>query len=148
MKQVVHIASAEAMKKLGATIGAQLQAGTCLELVGDVGAGKTTFVKGLAVGLAIDEDVQSPSFTISRTYPARDGLQLDHYDFYRLPDPGILEYEFAESLNDEQTITVVEWSDIVKGVLPEDHVILQIEAVSDEAREVTITSFIPLELPK
>ena len=59
-----------------------------IELIGDVGAGKTTFVRGLADGLGIKESVTSPSFTISKSYaiPSRKG-RLIHYDFYRLPDP-------------------------------------------------------------
>ena len=55
-----------------------------IELVGDVGAGKTTFVKGLAKALGVSEPVSSPSFTISKTYALPDGGNLVHYDFYRL----------------------------------------------------------------
>ena len=65
------------------------------ELVGDVGAGKTTFTRGLAEGLGITEPVTSPSFTISKRYafplPNGETGQLIHYDFYRLDDPGIVE---------------------------------------------------------
>lgn len=138
MQKTLTIPSTEAMKEFGAMIGERLAGGECLELVGDVGAGKTTFTKGLALGLGIDEDVQSPSFTISRVYDARDGLRLDHYDFYRLPDPGILEYEFAESIADDRVVTVVEWAEIIEGVLPSQRIRITITAISDEAREVVI----------
>lgn len=139
MQKTLTIPSTEAMKEFGAMIGERLAGGECLELVGDVGAGKTTFTKGLALGLGIDEDVQSPSFTISRVYDARDGLRLDHYDFYRLPDPGILEYEFAESIADDRVVTVVEWAEIIEGVLPPQRIRVTITAISDEAREVVIS---------
>jgi tRNA threonylcarbamoyladenosine biosynthesis protein TsaE len=116
--RTVDAESEIAMKALGAKLGGLLRGGEVIELVGDVGAGKTTFVKGLARGLAIDEDIQSPSFTISRVYDARDGLQLAHYDFYRLGDAGIMAHELAETTNDPESITVVEWAGIVDGVMP------------------------------
>lgn len=136
---MTHIASDFAMKQLGAQIGALLQGGEVIELVGDVGAGKTTFVKGLAQGLEIDEDIQSPSFTINRTYDARDGLQLSHYDFYRLNDPGILAAELQESVADSSVVTVVEWADIAADVLPAERLTLQIIPTSETEREVTIS---------
>lgn len=132
------------MKEFGAKLGACLKGGECLELVGDVGAGKTTFVKGLAIGLAIDEDIQSPSFTISRTYDARQGLHLAHYDFYRLADPGILADELHEAAARSDTVTVIEWADIVQGVLPEDRLTIAIEASSEDEREVICQAHGPL----
>lgn len=103
-------------------LGQHLRGGSVLELVGDVGTGKTTFTKGLAKGLSVKDDVQSPSFTISRVYSARDGLELHHYDFYRLSDPGIMQYDIAESTHDQNVVTVVEWAESVRQVLPEETV--------------------------
>lgn len=122
------------MKALGARLGALLQGGEVLELSGDVGAGKTTFVKGLAVGMAIDEDVQSPSFTVSRVYDARDGLQLAHYDFYRLQDAGIMANELDEVIRDDTIVTAVEWADIVEGVLPAKRLRIQFSSPSETDR--------------
>src|SRR5690349_10555846 len=99
------------MRKLGKKLGTLLKGGEVIELIGDVGAGKTTLVKGIAEGLRVDEDVQSPSFTLSRVYPARDDLWLHHYDFYRLNDPGVMRYEFAESIADAKSVTIIEWAD-------------------------------------
>lgn len=126
------------MKDLGARIGAQLKGGEVFELVGDVGAGKTTFVKGLARGLEITDEVQSPSFTISRLYDGRDDLQLVHYDFYRLSDPGIMASEVSEMVNDPKTITVIEWADIVEGVLPQGHFTIRITAPTEASRTVDL----------
>lgn len=137
-RKKITISSTESMKELGTLIGEQLVGGECLELIGDVGAGKTTFTKGLALGLGVEEDVQSPSFTISRVYDGRDGLRLDHYDFYRLPDAGILEYEFAESISDKRVVTVVEWAEVVQGILPKNRIALRIIATGDEERKVVI----------
>lgn len=136
---IIETENEVATKQFGEKLGRLLKGGEVLELVGDVGAGKTTFVKGLARGLAIDEDVQSPSFTINRTYEARDGLVLSHYDFYRLNDAGILANELEESVNDDKMITVIEWADIVEGVLPATRLTIRFEAPSDETRRLTIT---------
>ena len=98
-----------------------------IELIGDVGAGKTTFVRGLAKGLGIKEAITSPSFTISKSYALPDGGRLIHYDFYRLSDPGLMTNDLAEVLQDPQNIIVLEWSDTVSSFLPDDRFIIQIE---------------------
>ncbi|HMQ09606.1 MAG TPA: tRNA (adenosine(37)-N6)-threonylcarbamoyltransferase complex ATPase subunit type 1 TsaE [Candidatus Nanoperiomorbaceae bacterium] len=128
----------ESMRALGVKIGAALHGGEVFELIGDVGAGKTTFVKGLAAGLAIDDDVQSPSFTINRRYKGRDELILSHYDFYRLNDAGIMNMEVAESLSEPGTITVVEWGESIKDVLPSSRIVITINYLPDEGRTVEI----------
>lgn len=134
------IASNEAeTKALGQRLGSLLHGGEVIELVGDVGAGKTTFVKGLALGLAIDEDVQSPSFTISRVYDGRDGLQLAHYDFYRLHDAGIMADELQETVSDARIVTVVEWADIVEGVLPASRIRIVFTTPSENERQLTLS---------
>ncbi len=135
---IIDIANEAAMKAFGESLGRRLRGGEVIELIGDVGAGKTTLVKGLAVGLAIDEDVQSPSFTISRVYDARDGLRLLHYDFYRLNDAGIMADELAEAVSDQAAVTVIEWADVVEGVLPDGHVSMTITAPTDETRRLEI----------
>ena len=134
----VIIPNDESMRALGVKIGAALHGGEVFELIGDVGAGKTTFVKGLAAGLAIDDDVQSPSFTINRRYKGRDELILSHYDFYRLNDAGIMDMEVAESLSEPGTITVVEWGDSIKDVLPSSRIVITINYLPDEGRTVEI----------
>jgi len=140
MSQNYKIITSEAeMRRWAAQIGARLRGGECIELVGDVGAGKTTFVKGLARGLDITDDIQSPSFTVSRVYEARDGLLLDHYDFYRLPDAGVLEHEFAESVADSKVITVVEWADIVHDILPKERLRLIIKPTAEDEDERRVT---------
>ncbi|MDR0955551.1 MAG: tRNA (adenosine(37)-N6)-threonylcarbamoyltransferase complex ATPase subunit type 1 TsaE [Candidatus Nomurabacteria bacterium] len=123
----MKVKNADELIGLGEKFGARLKGGETIELIGDVGAGKTTFVKGVAAALGVDPaDVQSPSFTISRNYPARGGLILNHYDFYRLTDAGIMAREIAESLSDPRAITIVEWSDAVKSVLPPDRIVIRI----------------------
>ena len=134
----VIIPNDKSMRALGVKIGAALHGGEVFELIGDVGAGKTTFVKGLAAGLEIDDDVQSPSFTINRRYKGRDELILSHYDFYRLNDAGIMNMEVAESLSEPGTITVVEWGESIKDVLPSSRIVITINYLPDEGRTVEI----------
>lgn len=126
-------------RQLGERLGRQLVAGETLQLVGDVGAGKTTFVKGLALGMGITDTIQSPTFTISRVYEAPDGRRLVHYDFYRLADPGIMVEDVSEALDDPQTITVIEWADSVVDVLPQDHITIQFATTTESERMLTIT---------
>lgn len=137
---MIQINDEKAMKKFGQKLGNLAKGGDILELVGDVGAGKTTFVKGFAVGMGIDEDVQSPSFTISRSYAAPGGLLLSHYDFYRLQDPGIMSVELQEIIQLNDTVTIIEWADIVQNVLPEDRLTLRILADSERSRQLVLTA--------
>ncbi|MGV9001470.1 MAG: tRNA (adenosine(37)-N6)-threonylcarbamoyltransferase complex ATPase subunit type 1 TsaE [Candidatus Saccharimonadaceae bacterium] len=137
-KMIIEATSETATKQLGEAIGRQLKGGEVFELVGDVGAGKTTFVKGLAKGLAVEDEVQSPSFTISRVYTGRDELQLVHYDFYRLSDAGIMANEVSEMVNDPKTITVVEWASIVEGVLPEGHYTISLSSPTETTRTIEL----------
>ena len=134
------IASEAEMKQLGEKLGELLSGGEVFELIGDVGAGKTTFTKGLAVGMKIDEVIQSPTFTISRVYTTPSGLELRHYDFYRLNEAGIMASELAESIDQPDVVTIVEWAKAVESVLSSDRIRVVISATSDEERQVEITA--------
>ena len=128
------------MKVFGARLGALLRGGEIIELIGDVGAGKTTLTKGIATGLGVEEDVQSPTFTISRVYDTSKNIQLAHYDFYRLSDAGIMADELHETVNNSATITIIEWAEIVSGVLPADRLTIHIISPTEMARHITINA--------
>ncbi len=122
----------------------------CLELVGDVGAGKTTFTKALARGLGITEPVTSPSFTISKRYEwsacqnratHREATsvtknELIHYDFYRLTDPGLMRDDLAESLKNPHALVVLEWANSVQGILPKNHQTITFKVLKDGSRKL------------
>ena len=110
-----------------------------IELVGDVGAGKTTFTKGLARGLEITEEITSPTFTISKVYENSRGQKLVHYDFYRLENPGIMVEDLFENLQDPHTVTVIEWADTVSEILPANHFRLEILINDDGSRTLNLT---------
>lgn len=114
-------------------MGAKLRGGETIELIGDLGAGKTAFVRGLAGGMGSGDTVSSPSFTISNRY--RSGkLTMHHFDFHRLDDPGIIRRELAEILKDPRSVTVVEWGAAVKDVMPRAHVAVRITATGEDTR--------------
>lgn len=127
------------MRAFGARLGALLQGGEVIELVGDVGAGKTTLVKAIATGMGITEDIGSPSYTLGQIYEAPHGMRLMHYDFYRLNDPGILENELEEAATDSRMVIVIEWGAIVANVLPKDHLIIRILPISETERKVSVS---------
>ncbi len=125
---------------LAEVLGRVLHGREVIELISDVGGGKTTFVKGLAKGLDIHDTVQSPTFTISRIYSARDDLELHHFDFYRLNEAGIVADELAESLHQSNVIVAVEWGEIVHDVLPARRITIHLTSLGDIERKITITT--------
>lgn len=126
------------MLAFGRDFAKDLSAGSVLELVGDVGSGKTTFVRGLAAGLGVKDFVTSPSFTISKSYALPGGGQFVHYDFYRLSDPGLIAEDLAEAMSVPENIIVVEWGESVGDVLPEGRTKLLFKYLDDGSREVAI----------
>ncbi len=125
-------------KALAAVIGRVVRGGDVVTFVSDLGGGKTTFMKGLAVGMGVTDIVQSPTFTISQLHNANRGLELHHFDFYRLDNPGVVAAELAESLAQPNVVTAVEWGDVVHDVLPADHIVISLTTPSDEDRVISI----------
>ncbi len=104
----------------------------------DLGGGKTTFVRGLARGMGSTDHVSSPSFTLTNQYRAS-SLTMQHFDFYRLSQPGIMRDELAEAIADPQTVTVVEWANIVEEVLPLDRLTIRIKTTGETSRYYYLT---------
>ena len=130
--------SAEATETLGERVGAAVRGGEVIELVSDLGGGKTTFVRGLARGFGSTAHVSSPTFTISQEYKAG-GRMLYHFDFYRLHEAGIMADELSEAAHDPSAVVVVEWGDIVADVLPADRITITIRAVTEHEREFIVS---------
>ncbi len=115
-----------------------MRGGEVVELVSDLGGGKTAFVRGLAAGLGSRDAVRSPSFTLGNRYKAGK-LTLYHFDFYRLFEPGIMRDELAEVLADPEAVVLVEWGRIVEDVLPTERLTVRIKATSETGREFTFS---------
>jgi tRNA threonylcarbamoyladenosine biosynthesis protein TsaE len=123
---------------LAEAIGAKLRGGEVIELASDLGGGKTTFVRSLVKGMGSTDNVASPTFTISREYQAR-GLTFYHFDFYRLPDAGLMANELAEVAGDPKAVVAVEWAGIVEDVLPAGRLRIEIVATGETERQFTFT---------
>src|SRR5688572_7395588 len=128
--------AAEETEALAERLATGLKGGEVIELVSDLGGGKTTFTRGLMRGLGSGDKVASPTFTISKMYAAGD-LTVHHFDFYRLQEPGIIADELAEVIDDPKAITVVEWADVVQHVLPENRITIRIEQTPEGDRRLT-----------
>jgi tRNA threonylcarbamoyladenosine biosynthesis protein TsaE len=139
MTHELSVHSAEETKTVAAGLARLVTPGTVIGLVGDLGAGKTCFVKGLAAGLGIDEnDVYSPTFTlIAEHYKGR--LPLYHIDLYRLEGGeieglGLEEYLFG------QGITVIEWFQFLPGDVVTEYLLLSLTITGEETRVLTMTA--------
>lgn len=137
MRTHIKSTSASMTQQLAQQIGRQLHGGEIIELLGDLGGGKTTFVRGLARGMGSHDGVRSPSFTVSNQYQAND-LTLYHFDFYRLNDPGIVAHELAEIMTDKKAIVAIEWADIVSQLLTTPHLVISLKQTDEDSRDIVI----------
>jgi len=130
--------SSVATEQLGEQLGRNLRGGEVIELVSDLGGGKTTFTRGLVRGTGSADKAGSPTFTLSREYTAPK-FTVAHFDFYRLGEAGIVADELNEIIHDPQYVTVVEWGDIVQDVLPGRRLTIRFELAGEEVRHITAT---------
>lgn len=120
-------------KEIAETLASLIKPGTVITLEGDLGAGKTTFTKGLAKGLEIKRAVTSPTFTILKQYEGT--LTLNHIDAYRLEDSeediGLDDYIYGDG------VTVIEWAKFIDDFLPTERLTLTIEFIDERKRKLT-----------
>ena len=134
--------STEDTMALAAKLGTKLQGGEILALEGDLGAGKTHFVKGLAKGLGAEDSVTSPTFTLLHLYEGR--LSLAHFDVYRLPFPEAFEELGYEEYFSGSGVTAIEWSDLIAPFLPAEYLQIKITRVyGQETGEGRLITFYP-----
>ena len=114
-----YVKNEEETKQLAATLSHYLKAGDVLLLEGDLGAGKTTFTKGLAEGLGIKRIIKSPTYTLIREYEGG-RLPLYHMDVYRLEETGGSDMGLEEYFEGEG-ISVVEWASFIQDDLPKEY---------------------------
>jgi tRNA threonylcarbamoyladenosine biosynthesis protein TsaE len=122
--------------EIGKRIGKRLNPGDIVCIDGDLGSGKTHLTKGIALGLGIDEHITSPTFNIVNEYEGR--LKFYHFDVYRVNDPdeiaaiGFDEYIFSDAAS------VIEWSDYISELIPEEHIQIRIAKESETSRNISI----------
>lgn len=139
VQSTVQSAGATETEAVGERLGRRLRGGEVIVLSSDLGGGKTTLVRGIARGAGSADQVASPTFTVSKLYEAG-SLHIHHFDFYRLPEAGIMSQELAELLEDLSNVIIVEWSDVVRSVLPAERVTITIERTKsgEDHRQLTI----------
>jgi tRNA threonylcarbamoyladenosine biosynthesis protein TsaE len=135
----MDVTSPDEMRALGERLGAAAKAGDVFGLVGDLGAGKTLLVQGLARGLGVPEDqhVTSPTFTLVHIYQGG-RLPLFHVDLYRLDRVEELEDVGLDDLYRQEGVCAIEWIDRIPEAAPADVLIIQIEITGETTRRVTI----------
>ena len=131
MEKVIKVNNLEETIALGNRLGLLLQPNMLLTLSGDLGAGKTTFTKGIGQGLGITKVINSPTFTILKQYQGR--LNLSHFDAYRLEgqddDLGF------EEIFESDDVCVVEWANFIEDILPVDRLTIEIKKIDENIRE-------------
>ncbi|WP_102349585.1 tRNA (adenosine(37)-N6)-threonylcarbamoyltransferase complex ATPase subunit type 1 TsaE [Bacillus sp. Marseille-P3661] len=131
----IHTNSTEETMSFAERLAEKLQPGSVITLEGDLGAGKTTFTKGLAKGLGINRTVNSPTFTIIKEY-TQGRIPLYHMDVYRLEesdeDLGFDEYF------DGDGVTVVEWAQFIEDQLPNEFLAITIAYQNEAERKITL----------
>lgn len=114
---LIACADEQEQMAFGASLGAAMQPPLLVFLRGDLGAGKTTLVRGLLRGLGWQGTVRSPTFTLVETYPL-DSVQVAHLDLYRLVDPEELEFLGLRDLLGSRSLVLIEWPERGEGWLP------------------------------
>ena len=131
--------SADETQTLGERLGRVLQSGDAIALYGELGAGKTTLVQGIARGVGDpSEMVKSPTFVLQREYPGP--IPLVHVDAYRLEGVEQAAWLDTDLMFSRHKITVVEWAERFGDLMPEDHLEVRLTHVSANRRRLVLTA--------
>lgn len=137
IKEIISKNEADTIK-LGEKIGRQLKRGDVIALTGELGTGKTAFVKGVACGLGIEEYITSPTFTLVHSYKGTVGY-LHHFDVYRISDEEeLFEIGFEEYLYGGD-ICIIEWADLIPNTIPSHSVWIHFEHIANNTDKRRIT---------
>lgn len=126
-QQTIYLADEAASLALGGQIAQQFPTGGIIKLYGNLGAGKTTIVRGLLRELGYQGIVKSPTYTLVEPYQIADRV-IYHFDLYRLADPEELEYMGIRDYLDQQALCLLEWPDRGGAYIPKAHLSLTLDA--------------------
>ena len=129
-----NTASPEETIALAGRIGEKLRPGDCIAYRGDLGAGKTTFTRGLAIGMGLGDCVTSPTFALVHEYEGK----LIHFDMYRIMDETELETTGFYDYPQDECVFAVEWSENIENALPPRTMRLTLTRTGDESRTITL----------
>lgn len=133
-KKITH--SAEETIEYAKKIGSLLKGGDIIAYKGGLGVGKTTFTRGLAVGMGLPDDVISPTFTLVNEY--RGKFSLYHFDMYRIMDCDELETTGFYDYMSDDNVLAIEWSENITDALPKNTIYINIARIDDNTREIVI----------
>lgn len=142
MRSRCHLDDEAATLAFGARLARKLAPGMVLYLEGELGAGKTTLVRGLLRALGYAGRVRSPTYTLTETYSLR-GFELYHFDLYRMHDPREWVDAGFREMHDGHAVSVIEWPEKAAGWLPRPDVVIRLQ-VRDEGRDVECEARSPL----
>ncbi len=136
MRIISH--SASETKKIGIKLGRHLKAGDVVALFGELGAGKTTLVKGIARGLGVknEAEVASPTYVLIHEYHGR--VKIYHLDWYRLNGILGIDERLIEECFDPQAVTLIEWADRAPNILPKNRIEILLKHKGGDARQILI----------
>ncbi len=139
MSQILHTTTSAETQEVARQFAAGLQMGDIIVLRGNLGAGKTTFVQGLAQGLGITKRIISPTFVIIRTYNNSVTVPFYHVDLYRLSGEQDIEATgLLEILEKKDSIVAIEWPEKMGSLLPEKRREVSFDYVDENKRKITI----------
>jgi tRNA threonylcarbamoyladenosine biosynthesis protein TsaE len=132
----ITLSNQDETKRFAAEFSKSLKKGDIVELQGDLGSGKTFFVRALSEALGA-KGVSSPSFVIKNEYMTGK-FPILHFDFYRFLSPAAVSEELKEDLEDQESLILIEWAETVQNVLPSDRYRIHFKVTGDNSRELTL----------
>jgi tRNA threonylcarbamoyladenosine biosynthesis protein TsaE len=123
---------------LAKRIGAAVKPGTCIAFFGGMGAGKTTFTRGLAEGIGLPDLVSSPTFALVNEYHAAGCMSVYHFDMYRVTSPEALETTGFWDYPQEDSVFVIEWAENIADELPQPVLKITITGSGEQPRQITV----------
>jgi tRNA threonylcarbamoyladenosine biosynthesis protein TsaE len=121
--------------ELGERLGRLLKGGEVLAMVGELAAGKTTMTRGIAIGMELDDDIHSPTFTLIHEHEGN--CNLNHIDLYRLETEADIESLGLDDYIYGKGVAVIEWADRLYDELPEDTIVVSITSEDNERRKIS-----------
>jgi len=138
MRIELRTGNAEETRAVGEALAEFLRPRDAVALTGELGAGKTTLVQGVARGLGVTDQVVSPTFTLVREYRGR--LDVAHVDVYRLDHLQAVVDLGLEEIGDGDAILLVEWGDAIDALLPEDHLTVELTESDEGTRRLVMSA--------
>jgi tRNA threonylcarbamoyladenosine biosynthesis protein TsaE len=139
MNLSLPIASLDDLPRVAAQVMTALEGHTIVLLEGEMGAGKTTFIKALCRELGVRDDVSSPTFALVNEYRDGQNRPIYHFDFYRLDDPQEAVNIGAQEYFDSGYLCLIEWPSRVEALLPPDRLLLTLTVTGPTSRELVVS---------